>query len=215
MTPAIEALPKEVVPAYRPNAILRWLSGRFFRHIDVDVHWVDAVKASAERGTVVYVMRSLSVLDFLCLDYLTKNHRAAADPLRQRARARGSWCRSGTARPTPTRVEEACIRAHARGAGQRSPVPATAARPRQHLAQGRAHRDRPGAHADRGAAQEQPPHPAGPADVHLGQAGRQAAAPRLGLLARAGRLARPRAHDLPLPVQLPQRRTAHRASTSI
>jgi glycerol-3-phosphate O-acyltransferase len=60
------------VPAYRPNALLRWLLGRFFRHIDVDTHWAEAVEAAAKRGTVVYVMRSLSMLDFLCLDYLTK-----------------------------------------------------------------------------------------------------------------------------------------------
>ena len=56
----------------KPNGALRWLSNRVFRHIDVDVRWVEAVRAAAERGTVVYVMRSLSVLDFLCLDYLTK-----------------------------------------------------------------------------------------------------------------------------------------------
>jgi glycerol-3-phosphate O-acyltransferase len=67
-----EALGQESVPAYRPNAILRWLSSRFFRHIDVDSNWVRAVQDAAQRGTVVYFMRSLSVLDFLCLDYLTK-----------------------------------------------------------------------------------------------------------------------------------------------
>lgn len=62
------------VPVYRPNALLRWILSRFFRHIDVDAHWVSGVKAAAARGTVVYVMRSLSSLDFLCLDYLTKAH---------------------------------------------------------------------------------------------------------------------------------------------
>ena len=62
------------VPAYRPNALLRWVLGRFFRHIDVDRHWVEGVRDAAKRGTVVYVMRSLSILDFLCLDYLTKAH---------------------------------------------------------------------------------------------------------------------------------------------
>jgi glycerol-3-phosphate O-acyltransferase len=67
-----EALRHDSVPAYRPNAILRWLSSRFFRHIDVDSNWVEAVQDAAQRGTVVYFMRSLSVLDFLCLDYLTK-----------------------------------------------------------------------------------------------------------------------------------------------
>lgn len=66
-----DAVP-HATPVYRPNALLRWLLGRFFRHIDVDSHWVEAVQAAAKRGTVVYVMRSLSMLDFLCLDYLTK-----------------------------------------------------------------------------------------------------------------------------------------------
>ncbi|MET0339713.1 MAG: 1-acyl-sn-glycerol-3-phosphate acyltransferase [Polyangiales bacterium] len=61
-------------PLYQPSGMLRWVSGRFFRHLDVDARWTDAVRAAAERGTVVYVMRSLSVLDFLCLDYLTKTH---------------------------------------------------------------------------------------------------------------------------------------------
>lgn len=59
----------------QPSGLLRWLSGRFFRHIDVDSRWTDAVRAAAERGTVVYVMRSLSALDYLCLDYLTKANR--------------------------------------------------------------------------------------------------------------------------------------------
>jgi glycerol-3-phosphate O-acyltransferase len=60
---------------YRPNGALRWASNRLFRHIDLDPRWTQAVRDAAERGTVVYVMRSLSVLDFLCLDYLTKAHR--------------------------------------------------------------------------------------------------------------------------------------------
>jgi glycerol-3-phosphate O-acyltransferase len=59
---------------YQPNGVLRWVSGRFFRHIELDPRWTDAVRQAAERGTVVYVMRSLSVLDFLCLEYLTKAH---------------------------------------------------------------------------------------------------------------------------------------------
>jgi glycerol-3-phosphate O-acyltransferase len=73
MTAAItEASREESASVYRPNGFLRWLTARFFRHIDVDKEWVDAVRSAALRGTVVYVMRSLSVVDFLCLDYLTK-----------------------------------------------------------------------------------------------------------------------------------------------
>ncbi|MDB4975267.1 MAG: Glycerol-3-phosphate acyltransferase [Myxococcaceae bacterium] len=65
----------KVHPAlYQPSGALRWISDRFFRHIDLDARWTEAVREAAERGTVVYVMRSLSVLDYLCLDYLTKTH---------------------------------------------------------------------------------------------------------------------------------------------
>ena len=45
---------------------------RFFSHIEVDESWSAAVRDAAARGTVVYVMRSISFLDFLCLDYLVK-----------------------------------------------------------------------------------------------------------------------------------------------
>lgn len=57
---------------YAPNAILRWIYNRFFRHIHVDERWSGVVRSAADQGVVVYVMRSLSVLDFLCLDYLVK-----------------------------------------------------------------------------------------------------------------------------------------------
>ncbi|MEM7436372.1 MAG: 1-acyl-sn-glycerol-3-phosphate acyltransferase [Myxococcota bacterium] len=57
---------------YAPNAILRWLYRRFFAHIRVDEKWSRGVRESASQGVVVYVMRSLSFLDFLCLDFLLK-----------------------------------------------------------------------------------------------------------------------------------------------
>ncbi len=57
---------------YEPNAILRWLYRRFFAHIHVDERWSGVVGDAARRGVVVYVMRSLSLLDFLCLDWLVK-----------------------------------------------------------------------------------------------------------------------------------------------
>lgn len=59
---------------YEPHPILRWLYRRFFSHIHVDEHWIDAVSRAADGGTVVYVMRSLSWLDFLCLDFLLKRY---------------------------------------------------------------------------------------------------------------------------------------------
>ena len=57
---------------YEPNAILRWVYRRFFAHIEVDEHWSAAVRDAKKRGVVVYVMRSISFLDFLCLDWLVK-----------------------------------------------------------------------------------------------------------------------------------------------
>lgn len=69
-TPSAEVVPS--VPPYQPNPLLRFLTARFFRHIAVEERWTQSVRSAQERGTVVYVMRSLSVLDFLCLDYLTK-----------------------------------------------------------------------------------------------------------------------------------------------
>lgn len=61
------------VPApYRPNALLRWIYRRFFSHLQVDDAWSGNVREAARRGTVVYVMRSISFLDFLCLDFLLK-----------------------------------------------------------------------------------------------------------------------------------------------
>jgi glycerol-3-phosphate O-acyltransferase len=81
----------QVHPAlYQPNGFLRWASSHFFSHIDVDPRWTEAVREAAERGTVVYVMRSLSVLDFLCLDYLTKAHQL---PRIQFVNDLGHWMR--------------------------------------------------------------------------------------------------------------------------
>ncbi|MBX3247648.1 MAG: 1-acyl-sn-glycerol-3-phosphate acyltransferase [Myxococcales bacterium] len=62
----------EAAKPYEPNGLLRWLYRRFFAHIVVDDAWSGVVRESARRGVVVYVMRSLSLLDFLCLDFLLK-----------------------------------------------------------------------------------------------------------------------------------------------
>ena len=64
--------PDPAAKPYEPNALLRWIYRRYFSHIHVDESWSGAVRASARRGVVVYVMRSLSFLDFLCLDFLVK-----------------------------------------------------------------------------------------------------------------------------------------------
>jgi glycerol-3-phosphate O-acyltransferase len=66
------ARPPAPAEPYQPNPLLRWLYGRFFRHIHVDHRWSGEVKRASEAGVVVYVMRSISFLDFLCLDFLLK-----------------------------------------------------------------------------------------------------------------------------------------------
>jgi glycerol-3-phosphate O-acyltransferase len=73
MTNIPELARRSPTPApYAPNAILRWLYRRFFAHIRVDENWSRGVREAASQGVVVYVMRSLSFLDFLCLDFLLK-----------------------------------------------------------------------------------------------------------------------------------------------
>jgi glycerol-3-phosphate O-acyltransferase len=59
---------------YDPNPLLAALYRRFFERIEVDDAWLRAVRAAMARGTVVYVLRNLSLVDFLALDYLTKRH---------------------------------------------------------------------------------------------------------------------------------------------
>jgi glycerol-3-phosphate O-acyltransferase len=60
--------------SYDPNPLLAWLYHRFFDSIEVDESWALAVREADARGTVVYVLRNLSLVDFLALDYLTKRH---------------------------------------------------------------------------------------------------------------------------------------------
>lgn len=65
---------RPLVP-YEPNPVLGWLYHRFFEHIEVDESWIGAVRQAESRGTVVYVLRNLSFVDFLALDHLTKRYR--------------------------------------------------------------------------------------------------------------------------------------------
>ena len=60
--------------SYDPNPLLAWAYHRFFESIEVDEAWTRAVRAAEARGTVVYVLRNLSIVDFFALDYLTKRH---------------------------------------------------------------------------------------------------------------------------------------------
>jgi glycerol-3-phosphate O-acyltransferase len=60
--------------SYDPNPVLAWIYSRFFESIEVDEAWARAVREADARGTVVYVLRNLSFVDFLALDYLTKRY---------------------------------------------------------------------------------------------------------------------------------------------
>ena len=64
----------EAPRSYEPNPALAWMYARFFDHIEIDEAWVARVREADRRGTVVYVLRNLSFVDFLALDHLTKRH---------------------------------------------------------------------------------------------------------------------------------------------
>lgn len=57
---------------YEPNPLLGWLYDRIFSTIQVDETWAARVREADARGTVIYVLRNLSFIDFFALDYLTK-----------------------------------------------------------------------------------------------------------------------------------------------
>ncbi|MBI2894902.1 MAG: 1-acyl-sn-glycerol-3-phosphate acyltransferase [Deltaproteobacteria bacterium] len=57
---------------YEPGALLRWLYRRFFAALQVDAALDATVRQAAQRGTVVYVLRSLSFLDYACLNFFTQ-----------------------------------------------------------------------------------------------------------------------------------------------
>lgn len=59
---------------YEPNRWLRRVYDQAFRGIQVDPTWAEAVRALSNSGTVVYVLRSLNLVDFLALDHLTRQH---------------------------------------------------------------------------------------------------------------------------------------------
>ena len=65
---------RALAQTYEPNPILAYVYRRFFEHIQVDETWAATVREAAARGSVVYILRNLSFLDFLALDHLTKRH---------------------------------------------------------------------------------------------------------------------------------------------
>ncbi len=54
------------------SASFRRATERWFRHIEIDDAWRAAVLEVKERGPVVYVLRNVSLVDYLALDYLTR-----------------------------------------------------------------------------------------------------------------------------------------------
>jgi glycerol-3-phosphate O-acyltransferase len=74
-TRSVEYVPvTDRLAPYEPNALLAWVYQRFFESIEVDEAWTRAVRDADARGTVVYMLRNLSFVDFFALDYLTKRH---------------------------------------------------------------------------------------------------------------------------------------------
>src|SRR5262245_61523938 len=63
---------RRALASYEPNPALAWIYHRFFEHIEVDQAWATQVREADQRGTVIYVLRNLSFVDFLALDYLTR-----------------------------------------------------------------------------------------------------------------------------------------------
>lgn len=53
----------------RPGPVLRWFFGRFFREIAFPDEGVEKIRRAAERGTVVYVVKTLSYIDYLYFSY--------------------------------------------------------------------------------------------------------------------------------------------------
>jgi glycerol-3-phosphate O-acyltransferase len=62
----------KLAPYFDPNSVLQAGLSRFFERIQIDETWLDLVREAARKGPVVYVLRNLSFLDFLALDYITK-----------------------------------------------------------------------------------------------------------------------------------------------
>jgi glycerol-3-phosphate O-acyltransferase len=53
----------------RPGPVLRWFFGRFFREIDFPAEAADKIRRAGEKGTVVYVCKTLSYIDYLYFSY--------------------------------------------------------------------------------------------------------------------------------------------------
>jgi glycerol-3-phosphate O-acyltransferase len=72
--------PRELPKPYEPNPVLRALYERFFANIRVDEAWARGAQDLAREGTLVHVLGTLNIVDFLALDHLSK--RFALPPIR-------------------------------------------------------------------------------------------------------------------------------------
>lgn len=63
-----------LVRTYDPNSVMKAVYRRFFENIQIDAEWLKIVREAAQQGPVVYVLRNLSFLDFMALDYITARH---------------------------------------------------------------------------------------------------------------------------------------------
>lgn len=59
---------------YEPSPFWRRVYEHFFDDLQVDAGWADRVRLAATTGHVVYIGRTVSFLDFLALDALSKRH---------------------------------------------------------------------------------------------------------------------------------------------
>lgn len=62
----------------RPKVVVSWwlalLEQVLVRYVKIDDEWVEAVRAAAARGPVVFVLRNRSLVDFLCIRGLARRH---------------------------------------------------------------------------------------------------------------------------------------------
>jgi glycerol-3-phosphate O-acyltransferase len=62
------------VRTYDPTSVMQAVYRRFFENIQIDDEWLGIVREAAQQGPVVYVLRNLSFLDFMALDYITARY---------------------------------------------------------------------------------------------------------------------------------------------
>lgn len=59
---------------YEPSPMWQGIYRRFFSSVQIDPTWATRVREAAKDGQVVYISRAVSFLDFLAIDFLTKEH---------------------------------------------------------------------------------------------------------------------------------------------